>query len=292
MTAPNTFKEEEYATTCFQALHGADAYVRQEVLPVMKGMLKATDEENAYRGSLYRLIALVGSLIKLDGVSHFQAICAISRTIFEVRVDVAVLDSGSAADIERFHAFPSIERFRSAERLLKQIDQTGTPDGELTIPVSGARSLVTDARRNEVRALVAQHWPGRDPTKASAWPKHWSGVDSLAERCKGLGTKTQVEYAQIYSALSWQVHPGSTGYAGKQPAFFHLLCAWSYDQSRVWLAEVLRIAARRLHLTQAIEGFGRSTLTLMSLSELTGRIAAAAMRADEDDHERQSERQD
>jgi hypothetical protein len=90
----------------------------------------------------------------------------------------------------------------------------------------------------------------------------------------------EVQYAQFYSVLSWHVHPGATGYAGKEPPFFHLLCAWSYDQSRVWVTEALRVVAGRLRLDQAIKDFGRNTLTLMRLSELTEEIAAAARRAD------------
>jgi hypothetical protein len=200
-----------------------------------------------------------------------------------VRVDVDLLDRGSEREVEQFHAFPSIERFRGAERLLKTIERTGIVDSELPLPVAGARSVVREERRDEIRIVIKRLWPNRNPMKPGAWPKHWSGVENLPDRCAILGPRMELEYAQFYSVLSWQVHPGSTGYAGKEGEFFHLLCAWAFDQSRLWLIEALRIAAHRLRLDRAVEHFGRNTRTLMSLSDLSVAIAAAAKRADESD---------
>lgn len=214
-------------------------------------------------------------------MQHFQGVCSVARTIFEVRVDVELLSRGSEREIEQFHAFPSIERFRAAERLLVTVERTKTPDAQLPLLITGARALVTEERRIELQNLIRRLWPNRDPLNPRTWPKHWSGIDDLSSRCKSLGPHIQVEYAQCYSALSWQVHAGSTGYAGKEGVFFHWLCAWSYGQARVWLTEALRLVAPRFHLNKAIEHFGRNTLTLMNLSDVTGEIAAAARRADD-----------
>jgi len=84
-----------------------------EILPIVKGLLAPTPREECFVAGYYRTVANARTLLELKNPSHFQGIAMLARCIFELAVDVALMDHVPDA-IAKIYAYARLERLRAA----------------------------------------------------------------------------------------------------------------------------------------------------------------------------------
>jgi hypothetical protein len=194
----------------FQGTDSIRNFVVKVMEPLLVGQLKLNDRQTAIVGTYYRIIGWLKALGELDSLPHYQAVASGARSLFELLMDIKLIHSDTTGDIvQKFHAFPEIEKYRSASTLVSYCDRTNNE----TIECSVQRTFVNgEKRKNNIDSIVINNW-GTTKNGKPNWPKHWSGK-SVSKRAEMLGSECEALYYELYPFLSWHIHSGSTGYAG------------------------------------------------------------------------------
>lgn len=198
-----------------KSLHEFD---KLEVRCVVDTLLSKTEEETCYLATYIRTISNVESLLALKGSKDVQAIAMISRALFELAVDLRLLEATPAGWI-RMIAHSDVQKLRVAKRIIEF--KNANPDVRTDLSVYQKH---IDQNSTRVAALQKSIWPNIKS------PKHWSGMN-LADRCTALKSPFDQIYAEDYARLSWYVHPGLAGITHVPHAAFIHVCGYAYHLS-------------------------------------------------------------
>ena len=199
-----------YPERFFTAIKSLNQFDQKEVRGVIGGLVAKTDRDNCFAGIYYRGKANVESLLALKGVRNVQAITMLARSLFELAVDIKLVEVIPDA-VRKIKAFSEVELLRAAERVVsfKAVNPTASVDSSVHaefIKNNGAR----------IRAEQQAVWPG------IAKIRHWSGLD-LRARAKQLKEPFEEIYEVRYAELSWYTHAaGLTGFNLKSETFLML----------------------------------------------------------------------
>lgn len=202
--------QREFINAYFDGMKETVDFVQNKVTPVLKGQVDLNSSEVAIAGIFYRVHALGSSLSRLNHVLDFNASAIIRRTLYELLLDLKLLYSDDATKkyVEKFHAFPGINRFRTAQKISEF--QHKNPGVETHAFFSGdarKKLLTTPGNSTKVETQVQTLW-GRNKRGKLKWPNHWSGL-SIRERAEKFGIIYEQEYLEIYGLLSSYTHAGS-----------------------------------------------------------------------------------
>lgn len=223
------------------ALQGLQNLDNSEILPVVKGVLLATDREECFIAGYYRTVANARSLLALKDASHFQAIAMLARGMFELAVDIALVDHVADA-VPKIYAYARLERLRAARQKV-QLHAAGIITDDVTIE----QTFIT---KNETAIEAASHlyWP---KTKKQRPVAHWSDL-GFGARAKLLGAPFHELNERMYRQLSWHVHPGLAGVMNLDAFVFPLMCGLALDLAFTCYAIVLQTIARELKIDKAV----------------------------------------
>lgn len=219
--------------------HGVLLSIEQFSLAVVRSHLEerpsATAADDCFRGAYYRAASYVGSLIRLDDVSHFQAISMLARSMFELAVDVRLMRIVPNA-AEKVIGHCDVEKLRSARKTVAIAD--GATSAVEALP---QREFVKN-REVEIAATQQRLWPNARRVD------HWSGVSSLPDRASRAGADCTEAYELRYAELSWDVHPGLTGVIGLGADIFPLKCAQALGFATDWYRDILNEVGKHFRL--------------------------------------------
>lgn len=228
-----------------------------EVRGVIRSLLARTDEENCFIGTYYRVGSNIETVLLLQNPTHFQAAAMLARTLFELAVDIRLLEIVPDAS-HKMNAFADVEKLRSARKAVEF--KTANPSADVDVTVHSALVL------NRAQDIEKRHrilWPNdKNPTSLSN-VKHWSG-HNLPERVKLLGAPFEEIYAVEYPRLSWYMHSGLTGVINLRAETFTYICSYAFKLSADAYSEVLETIIRRFELAKANENIGQK-LTVAKL---------------------------
>jgi hypothetical protein len=182
---------------------------------VIQTLLSKTDREECFIGTYYRSVADVGTLLELKSPKHFQAIAMLARALFELAVDIRLLNvvpDGPAKLI----AFSDVEKLRAARKIIKF--KAANPNASVDSSIYSSFVMNNEQRVNGERWTL---WPNL------AKVQHWSGLD-LASRVALLKSPFDEIYEVHYPRLSWYVHSGLTGVANLEAETFTVICGHAY----------------------------------------------------------------
>ncbi len=237
-----------------------------EMRGVVKGALAPDDREKCIIAMYYRAALNVSSLVALNDPRHFQAIAQAARTLFELSVDVRLVDVVPDAPAKIF-AFSDVERLKGAKDVVDLANATEPP-----------RDLAVCANfiaNNEARILAtkAQLWPGAGRLD------HWSGRN-LVDRLQLL----QAAYAQLhklnYRRLSWYAHPGLTGVLNLEAEAFAAVAGTSLQIAAESYCDILDSVISLLQLDKAVEKVRTKMKFARVLAFTDGPEEAEALRAE------------
>jgi hypothetical protein len=198
---------DDTAQRLFASLTSMMQFDELEVRGIMRGMLAPSEREKCFVLIYWRTAANIMSLSKLNSHQHFQAITMIARSLFEISVDLKLIDKVPNA-VEKMIAFINVEKLRCARKIVKF--KHNHPSS--TIDASIYQSFITSAEAR-IEAAKSKLWPGARKVDGFA-------NMNLADRSSLAG----LEYEEIYEAeqprMSWQVHSGLTGVANLKAETF------------------------------------------------------------------------
>jgi len=225
----------------FTVIKSLNQFDQQKVRGVVGGLLSKTDRDHCFVGIYYRAKANVESLLSLKYVRDVQASLMIARSLFELAVDMELIDMIPDA-VKKIAAFSEVEKLRAARRIV---------DFKAAHP-SPANTSTTHAdfiRNNAVRIEADQKalWPGAKKVT------HWSGLD-LRARATLLKAPFDEIYDMKYAELSWYTHAaGLTGFDLKADTY-PILQATAFELAARCYVILLTAVIDEFGLSKAIPG--------------------------------------
>jgi hypothetical protein len=211
-----------------------------EIKPIINCLLSISERENCFVGTYYRILGNVDTILLLQNSKHFQAACMLARGLFELAVDMKLLEVDSKSWM-KMKMFPDLEKLRSAKiavNFRKAHPQTG-------VDVATHSAFVTN---NEQRI---------NATRRALWPNqsdilHWSGL-RMRERVEQLASPFDEIYAIDYPRLGWYVHPGLTGVLNLRAETFTYLCSYAFKLAADAYWESILVMIREFRIEKATE---------------------------------------
>ncbi len=210
----------------FSVVKSLDKFDEIEVRCVIDTLLSPTEREKCFIATYRRAVANIATLLELKSAKHFQAIAMLARTLFELAVDIRLLDV-LPQSCDKMIAFVEVEKLRCALKVQKF--KAGHPGSG--IDTSSYASFVS-ANKANVDATTKTLWPGASKLT------HWSGRN-LSDRVRLLNPPFEEIYEVHYPSLSWQVHSGLTGVVNLKAETFTLICGQAYKLSADSYWEIL-----------------------------------------------------
>jgi hypothetical protein len=227
-----------YPERFFTVIKSLNEFDQKEVRGVIGGLLAKTDRDNCFAGIYYRGKANVESLLSLKGVKDVQAITMLARSLFELAVDVKLIDVIPDA-VKKIGTFSEVEMLRAAEQVVKF--KAANPAAAVNSSVH-AEFIKNNAAR--IKAAQTTVWPGA--TKI----RHWSEL-ALRERARLLKEPFEEIYEVRYPELSWYTHAaGLTGFNLKSETFL-LLAGSQFALAGRCYVLLLTSIIDEFHLTKA-----------------------------------------
>jgi hypothetical protein len=149
---------------CYTMLKSLNEFERHKIRGVVSGMLAKTDRDWCFIGNYLRGVANVETLLYLKSTKDLQAIAMIARSLFELAVDVKLIDLIPNA-VQKIGAFSAFERLRAARKIIAFKVANST----CNLDVSSEDAFVT-ANSAQIDTEQAASWPGAKK------PVHWSGM--------------------------------------------------------------------------------------------------------------------
>jgi hypothetical protein len=179
-------------------------FAQEVMMPVLKTLLSPTPQEIAVRDTYYKMHLHLKSVLALNKLEHFQALALLTRSLFELLLDICILARDTTGDaVNRYDAFPEIERYRVAELLIKFSNKNPQ---SLRMDITPQRAFHAEPARTHRIANAITGSSGK-----RKYPDHWTGKN-VRERAIAVGEETM--YVEVYPQMSWFVHAGPAGTAG------------------------------------------------------------------------------
>ena len=195
----------------YTMLKSLNEFDKQEIRGVVEGLLAKTDRDKCFIGFYYRGKANVESLLSLKNAKDIQAITMVARCLFELAVDMKLIDVIPHA-VQKIAAFSDVEKLRAAKKIVKF--KSTNPAASVNSSVH-AQFITNNASR--IDAERSALWPGIRKVD------HWSGLN-LSERARLLKAPFEEVYEVKYPELSWYTHSaGLTGFVNLNASTFNLL---------------------------------------------------------------------
>jgi hypothetical protein len=227
---------DDTAQRLYASLSSMMQFDEIEVRGVLRTILTPTDRESCFLLIYHRTAANIASVSKLNGARHFQAISMLARNLFEMAVDIKLIDKIKDS-VPKMIAFVEVEKLRAA----KMIVAYKTKYPAIALDVSLYQSYISS---QEARI---------DANRATLWPRV-KKIDGWSNR--NLRVRSELAghpYDEIYEVeqprMSWQVHSGLTGVINlKTESFTHMAgvgiasCIASYEAVLLAMIDEFKIA--------------------------------------------------
>jgi hypothetical protein len=150
------------AERIYTMLKSLSEFDKQEIRGVVKNLLGKTDRDVCFLGTYYRAVANVKTLLSLKSAKDLQAIAMVARGLFELAVDVSLIDVIDNS-VKKIVTFTAVERLRAARKIVafkaahpEAAVPTGVYESFHRQPGSGDRRGAEGclAGREESRSLV------------------------------------------------------------------------------------------------------------------------------------------
>jgi phosphorylcholine metabolism protein LicD len=213
-----TVDPQEGVQRLFAMLKSVGEFEQLEIRGVMQSLIQPSLHENCFIGIYLRAMTHFESLKRLDSSVHFQAISMLTRSLFELAVDIALLDVIPDSALKML-SFSEVEKLRCARKIVefKKLNSTSGVD-------ESAYASYIAAEGQRIDGIKKGLWPGMDRVD------HWSGK-KFPERVKCLGEPYKEIYQVQYPRLSWYVHSGLTGVMGLKKDTFVAMCGVAFKSS-------------------------------------------------------------
>jgi hypothetical protein len=235
-----------------------------EVRGVVQGLLFPTQRDICFTGLYYRTTANAATLELLKEAQHFQAISNAARTMFELSVDVRLLDV-VADSVAKMLIFSDVEKLRAARNILK------FKNANPSVEIDGAKVYEDFVSSNEAAI---------DAKRQALWPNlkkvdHWSGMN-LRQRVEKLKAPFDQVYEVEYPRLSWATHAGLVGVTNLDADAFVAICGNALGIAANAYEEVLHAVIKEFKIDKGVEQI-HDKLRLAKMVSFTANLEQARL---------------
>lgn len=252
------------------AIFGATQALLQAAIPIRNVIAtlqgSRTDFEDALAGTYYRMCFCVESLTRLNNKRDFQVALGVTRTIYELYIDMVEL-STVPIQAAKFLDYTFVAKFSAAKKLVDELSHQGITD-----PTIGKheRAFIGDPKnQTKYQAELLKHWPSKQGQAAKA-PLSWTNTN-LPTRVKAIGNAELLRYRKIYSMLCWYSHSGLVGVAnlsaeGLESAmgFGHAYSQDVFYEATNLIAGVFKIYIANPNLKTAVDAYKAATAKILA----------------------------
>jgi len=217
MTTSDAFDPVEITERFFTVVKSLNEFDKAEVRGVIQTLVATKERDICFTGNYYRGVANVETLLSLKNVRDFQAVAMLTRTLFELAVEIRLINVVPDS-VPKILAFTEVEKLRSAKRIVGF--KTANPTAQVDATIYEQYVLSEGARIDSARVSL---WPGIKNSDL----RHWT-ARNLAERVELLKTPFEELYAVNYPQLSLYVHSGMTGIVNLQKESFRTLAGVAF----------------------------------------------------------------
>ena len=188
--------------------------------------------------SYHRAALNLSSMIALNNVKHFQAAAMLARSVFELAVEIRLIDLTPDA-VLRMVAFQRLEKLKAAQKAIRFAANHRCNSLRSSHPITSSSRFT-----KRVSRPLRQAW-------GTLKVRHWSNRH-LSEQVKLLGEPFEEIYHSLYKHLSWHVHAGLAGVANMKPEAFPYVFGVSCQIAALSFEEILKAVIRQFALSSAV----------------------------------------
>jgi hypothetical protein len=206
----------------YTVLKSLNEFAKKEIHGVMSGLVAKTAKDRCFRGIYLRAKANVESLLSLRYAKDFQAIAMVTRSLFELAVDMRLIDKIPGA-VLKIATFSEVEKLRAARMIVtfKNAHPSASIDATVHALFIKNNAVRIEAERKAV-------WG------AKVNVSHWSGLN-LKQRTALLKEPFEEVYEVKYPQLSWYTHAaGLTEFDLKASSFEALASTHHYLAAQLY----------------------------------------------------------
>lgn len=223
------------------------AFDESEIAPILKNQFGLSPYEEIVVGMYLRVNKNVGSLLALNHIAHFQAAAMLARAVFELAVDLMLLDIEPSA-VLKVRIFTQADRLRS----MRKTAAYGKRAVVTLLDDTALQENYIQQVGTKVDAEITRLWP----SKKNLLPGHWTGLD-MSTRATRAGTYFEEYYHLMYIQLSWHVHGGLVGVYDLPPAHFAAIYGLALGLSCGMYEKVLQRVILRFRMSAADDAIYR-----------------------------------
>jgi hypothetical protein len=225
----------------YKMLKSLDDFNEKEISGVVFGQVSPTSREQCFLGNYLRAIANVKTLLKFNNVADSQAIAMIARSVFELAIEIELIDHIQNAP-EKIFAFVESEKLRRSRTIVRFAENH--PNHSPHLDTSFHKTFI-DREGERIDAAHEKLWPNKK-RKLS----HWSQLN-LRARAELIGDALLEMYDSEYQAHSWYAHAGLTGVMSTNVDFYWMLCGKAYQLAADSYEVLLKSIIKTFRLTVA-----------------------------------------
>jgi len=247
MASPAFTTASDNAGALFAVVKSIRAFDKLELAGILSSVvaLNPTPRESCFLATYYRTAGIVDSLLRLDNSTHFQAAAMLARSLFELAVDIKLIDKIPNGWMKMVF-FADVEKLRCARQMI----QFAKTNPNRTTDVLSQTEFVA---KNEMRIEQNRRtlWPPKSPNSKSLPDlKHWSEL-TLAKRTELLGEPFDETYKFQYPRVSWYVHSGLTGVVNLPAEFFPTVHGYALAMAITCYSQILESVIREMKINLA-----------------------------------------
>jgi hypothetical protein len=154
MTSSSTFNPIEITERFFTVVKSLNEFDKAEVRGVIQTLVATGDRDICFTGNYFRGVANVETLLSLKNVRDFQAVAMLARTLFELAVEIRLINAFSDS-VPKILAFTEVEKLRAAKRIVGF--KAANPSAQVDATIYEQYALSEGARIDAARVSL---WPG------------------------------------------------------------------------------------------------------------------------------------
>lgn len=215
-------------------------FMQTKVRPVIERFSKNDHADGTVKGAFLRAQAWLATFSKLDDPSHFQAVIAGTRTLFEIAIDLTLMHHDRTAyPVEKMFAWEESAKLKAAERTRDFYANAGR-----SVPDHLEPRVDFIARQDtRIAASRLKWWPRADGV-TGRHPDRWTGR-SLPEDASAADAFAPYGFREFYDGrfaeLCWGTHgSGLAGVRYLTPEAFPGICAMAFEDAAEFAMQVSR----------------------------------------------------
>jgi hypothetical protein len=239
MSAARTFDPQQTTNRFYSMVKSFSEFDKMEIRGVIQTLLSTSGRERCFIGTYYRVMGNIETLLEFKQPKHFQAIAMLARSVFELAVDLRLIDVIPDSET-KMREFTDVEKLRCARKALRF--KAANPSANVDTTIYSSFVAKNESRIDTAKRML---WPKKDVS-------HWSGLH-LAKRVELVKSPFEEIYEVNYPQLSWHVHSGLTGIANLKAETFTLMCGCAFKLAADAYWEVLMSMIREFKIAKANE---------------------------------------